>query len=115
MNARTSNGRPRLVNGTRRGPAVRGVVALRLHCFHSFVGLPSPTQQYGGIERLPAGTVLRVDIGDARRCSDWTADLIAGAVRDCAVVEVIGTDPYGVAETEGALSRALSAGVSSAC
>ena len=115
MNTRTGNGRPRLVNGARRGPAVRGVVWLRLRSFHSYVGLPSPTQQYGGIERFPAGTVLRVDIGDAVRCSGWTAELLAGAVRDCAVVEVVGTDPYGVAETRDVLARALNAGVSPAC
>lgn len=116
MTTHTGNGRPRLVaSAAGRGPAVRSVVALRLRSFHSFVGLPSPTQQYGGIERYPVGTVLRIDIGDAHHCSGWTADLLAGAVRDCAVVEVIGTDPYGVAEMRNALCRALNAGVSPAC
>lgn len=115
MTARIGSGRPRLVNGARRGPAVRGVVALRLHAFHGFVGLPSPTQQYGGIEQLPPGTVVRIDIGDARHCSGWTAELLAGAVRMCAAVEVIGTDSYGVAETRDALAQVLNTGASPAC
>jgi hypothetical protein len=108
--------RPRLVaSAAGRGTLVRGVVALRLRSFHSFVGVPSPTQRYGGIDRYPPGTELRVDIGDARHCSRWTAELLAGAVRDCASVEVTGTDPYGVAETRNALVGALNAGVSPAC
>jgi hypothetical protein len=116
MITRTSSSRPRLVASTAgRGAVVRGVVALRLRSFHSFVGLPSPTQQYGGIDRYPPGTVLRVDIGDARHCSGWTAELLSGAVRDCAAIEVTGTDAYGVAETRDALTKALNAGVSPAC
>jgi hypothetical protein len=116
MSARTGYGRPHLVaSAAGRGPAVRGVVSLQLHAFHGFVGLPSPTQQYGGVEQFPPATVVRVDIRDARHCSGWTAGLLAGALCRCAAVEVIGTDPRGVAETRDALARALNTGASPAC
>ncbi|MEU6373935.1 hypothetical protein [Streptomyces sp. NPDC046909] len=116
MTSRHGNGRPRLVASTAgRGPAVRGVVHIRLRVFYGSVELPSPTQQYGGVERLSPGTVARVDIGAAQRCSSWTACLLVGALHDCDEVEVVGTDAHGVAETRNALARALNAGVSSAC
>lgn len=115
MTARTRGGRPRMVNGPRRAPAVRGVVLVQLPDFHGSVYLPRPTMQYGGVLPLPPGTVLRIDIGDARACHDWPIETLAGALRECVEIEVIGTDPYGVAETRAALCRALSAGVSPAC
>ncbi|MEU1518295.1 hypothetical protein ABZ490_40160 [Streptomyces sp. NPDC005811] len=116
MISRAGYGTPRLVaSAAVRGPAVRAVVRVQLRASHGFVDPPSPTQQYGGIERLPAGTVARLDIGNARHCSSWIASLVAGALRDCAEVEVVGTDPRGVAETRNALTRALNTRISPAC
>lgn len=103
---------PRLL---RRGPAVRAVTVLRLADHNGFVELPRPTMQYGGVLPYPAGTVLRLDIGTATHCSDWAMENLAGALVNCAEIEVVGTDPYGVAETTRWLCRALSTGVSPAC
>jgi hypothetical protein len=52
---------------------------------------------------LPAGTVARVDIGSARDFLDPFGEL-AGLVRDCTEVEVIGTDPAGVTAVQAALT-----------
>lgn len=108
MTTRTGYGRPCSVTSVAgRGPAVRAVIVLRLSDSHGFVELPRPTMQYGGILPFPPGTVLRIDIGDASHCSEWTVDLLTGALLNCAEIEIVGTDPYGVAETREVLARAL--------
>ncbi|WP_411091359.1 hypothetical protein [Streptomyces sp. 049-1] len=112
MTARTGKDGPRLLG---RGPTLRGTAILRLPDDHGFVSLPRPTMQYGGVMAYPPGTVLRIDIGNARGCSDWSVENLAGALCECAEVEVIGTDPYAVAETTDALRRAMRRWVSPAC
>lgn len=93
----------------RRGPAVRGVTTLRLPHDRRTVWLPQPTSQYGGVLPYPPGTVLRIDIGPANHCMPERMEHLAGALTDCAEIEVVGTDPYGVAATRDALARALTA------
>ncbi|MFF3326104.1 hypothetical protein [Streptomyces sp. NPDC002889] len=117
MSTRTSNERPRLAY-TRPGPTVRGVTRLSLPTLYGAVYMPGPTQQYGGILPYPRGTVLRIDIGDARGCTDEVAALIVGALLDCAEIEVIGTDPDGVAQTCTEFDRAITRAIvrrSAAC
>ncbi|WP_103543330.1 hypothetical protein [Streptomyces sp. SM1] len=112
MTRRTRDGSPRLHG---RGPAVRAVTVLRLVDERGYVELPRPTMQYGGVYPYPTGTVLRIDIGKATHCTDWAMENLAGALVDCAEIEVVGTDSYGVSETRQHLCRALSAEVSPAC
>ncbi|MEW2518155.1 hypothetical protein [Actinacidiphila alni] len=90
------------------GPVLRAVVTVHLPVDGRLARPPRPTQEYGGILYCPAGTVVRLDIGDARTgFTPWDADLIAGAVRDAADVEVVGTDQWGVAESRDALAAAI--------
>lgn len=97
---------PRLAYA-RPGPNIRGVTLLKLPALHGGVWVPQPTMQHGGILPYPRGTVLRIDIGSAGRCLAEIAQLVAGALRTCKDIEVVGTDPYGVADTVNELGRAL--------
>lgn len=91
----------------RPGPNIRGVTVLQLPALHGGVWVPEPTMPHGGILPYPRGTVLRIDIGPAGRCIEYVAQQIAGALRVCKDIEVVGTDPYGVADTVNELGRAL--------
>lgn len=110
MNGR-GGGRLQLANSARTGPAIRAVLVVRLEVDEYAVAhLP---RRWRG-ESLPAGTRARVDAGPARYYLDHWGE-IGTLVRDCATVEVAGTEPEGVADVRAALLRALSAGVPSAC
>jgi hypothetical protein len=89
------------------GPALRAVVTMQLRADHGSVVTPQPTMEYGGLPYCPAGSVVRINIGDAEHCSPWDADKIAGAVRDAAEIEIAGTYWQGVAETHAALTAAI--------
>ncbi|HEY5834657.1 hypothetical protein [Streptomyces sp.] len=91
------------------GPVVRGVVTVRLPVRDGAVHTPMPTAEYGGLEKVPAGSIVRLDIGAAQRCFGFTAAAIAGAVSGAAEVEVVGTDWRGVAETRAQLAAAIEA------
>lgn len=109
MNGR--NSRLRLANSNPHRPTVRAVLVVQLEVDgHGVARLP---RRWRG-ETLPPRTQVRIDAGRAR----WYLDLwgeIGTLVRDCAAVEVIGTEPEGIADVRAALLRALSAGVPSAC
>lgn len=89
------------------GPVLRAVLLLSLPVQSGWVSTPQPTVEYGGILPVPAGTVVRLDIADARHCFMHEAGKIAGALAAAAEIEVVGTDARGVAETRAALAAAL--------
>jgi hypothetical protein len=89
------------------GPALRAVVTMQLRAEHGSVATPQPTMEYGGLPYCPAGSVVRINIGDAEHCYPSSADKIAGAVRDAAEIEIAGTFWQGVAETHTVLTAAI--------
>lgn len=89
------------------GPALRAVVTMQLLVERRSVVTPQPTMEHGGLPYCPAGSVVRINIGDAEHCSSWSADKIAGAVRDAAEIEIAGTYWQGVAETHTVLAAAI--------
>jgi hypothetical protein len=101
---------------SRHSPVVRAVIRLRLPIRYGSVSTPEPTMEFGGLEPLPPGTVVVLDIGPARGCPEATAWKIAGALRLCAEVQVTGRDWQGVVDTRAQLAAALTAaGVDAAC
>jgi len=89
------------------GPTVRAVLQLTLPVRHGWVSTPEPTTEHGGLQAVPAGTVVRLNVGDARRCYMHDARKIVGALASAAEIEVVGTDPRGVEATRAALATAL--------
>ncbi|MFF7690568.1 hypothetical protein ACFZB6_31085 [Streptomyces syringium] len=75
-----------------RGPAVRGVLLVRLVINRGLAELPHHLRD----TPFPPGSLIRIDAGDAHDYLDCWGEL-AALVRDCADVEVIGTDSRGVA------------------
>lgn len=89
------------------GPVLRAVVVIKLTVRHNCVSTPSPAQEHGGLLPVQPGTVVRLDIGDARMCFSHDADKIAGAFADAAEIEVVGSNPRGVESTRNSLSTSL--------
>lgn len=89
------------------GPVLRTVLAITLPSESGAVYTPAPMSEFGGIPAVPEGTLVRLDIGDARRCFDHEADKIAGALISAAEIEIVGTDVCGVTETRVELAAAL--------
>lgn len=89
------------------GPALRAVVTMQLRDNRGSAMPPQPTSEHGGLTAAPAGSVVRLHIGDARTFFAGYADRIVGALVDAAEIEVIGSDPQGVTETREALAAAL--------
>ncbi|MEE4546750.1 hypothetical protein V2S66_32900 [Streptomyces sp. V4-01] len=89
------------------GPTVRTVLSIALPSDGGNVATPAPLSEYGGILPAPEGTVVRLDIGDARYCTPHNADKIAGALRAAAEIEIVGSDIGGVTGTRSALAAAL--------
>jgi hypothetical protein len=90
------------------GPVVRTVLSIVLPSDGQGVATPAPLSEYGGILAVPEGTVVRLDIGDARYCAPYNADKIAGALLAAGEIEIVGTDIEGVTETRAELAAALS-------
>ena len=89
------------------GPVLRAVITMQLNDNRGSAVPPRPTTEYGGLPKAPAGSIVRLSIGNARTFYAPYADRIVGALVDAAEIEVIGSDPQGVTETRAALAAAL--------
>ena len=89
-------------------PVLRTVIAMQLVVQGRVAVPPQRTVQYGGLEKAPAGSIVRLDIGQAEDFFDWDANYIVDALVDAAEIEVIGSSPRGVEAVRRELSRAIS-------
>ncbi|MFB6889420.1 hypothetical protein ACFCX4_08925 [Kitasatospora sp. NPDC056327] len=69
--------------------------------------LPHPAQENGGLPPVPAGYDVVIDLGAARRLSDLTVSRLASAVTQARLVNIVGEDPWAVAEAFRATVRHL--------
>ncbi|MEU5097595.1 hypothetical protein [Streptomyces sp. NPDC020996] len=96
MTARTAHGRPRLINGTRQGPAVHTRYRLRLRVDHrGFVQPRSADDPKGFMPQYQPGTVVEIDTGQGRVLLDYDAVCIAEQVAHCAAVHLVSSAANG--------------------
>lgn len=90
MTTRTGNSRPRLVNGTGRGPAVHTRYRLRLKVDElGWVTPRSADERHGFIDQYAPGTVVEIDMGAGTALRGYEAVEIAVAVAQCGAVYLI--------------------------
>lgn len=87
------------------GPRVHGVVRVELRSSNGRLRLPRPGQEYGGLQPVPPGLGVLVDIGGARHVDEPTVAHLVSAFREAGSVEVIGDDACSVVQMRSALAR----------
>lgn len=96
MSARRSNGRPRLVDGARRGPAVHFRYQLRLQVKErGWIAPRSTDDPRGFIEQYAPGSVVEIDLGMGCALMDYDAVQIAEAVAQCGAVYLVSSAACG--------------------
>jgi hypothetical protein len=89
------------------GPVLRAVVRMQLNDDRGHATPPRPMGEYGGLQKVPAGSIVRLDIGRAYMFYPPYGDYMAPALIDAAEIDVIGTDPRGVRAVRDGLAAAI--------